>query len=330
MSNSYVSAISVVDLARELKRHGIISLNDVGNLNRQLIEEVSLLESNEDISHLAETRYPESWLLYLWRCANENVKKPDIGITIGTTISPEAHGLMAHWMLHSDTLESALLTYIEQIHLVNESEQWEVKTKNNKIELIFSYPEEKNYPVCAIERSLISIKSMGEYLCGHPIHLDRVELAFSEPSYAEHMQKRFGCELIFECKQNILVLDENILQRRLPRRSTYLQTIIKKRADRLGLQDNSNSIARKIRKLLTENLEKYAQVERVADELHMSRSTLYRKLKKENTSFSQLLDKERQRVYFRNSSLPANKVYELLGFHDVSAYYKAFKRWQSK
>jgi len=61
--------------------------------------------------------------------------------------------------------------------------------------------------------------------------------------------------------------------------------------------------------------------------LHMSRTTLYRKLRNEETSFSTLLDEERQRLLVSHHHDSIAKTCDLLGFKDPSAYYKARKRW---
>jgi len=328
MSESYVSAISVVDLARELKRHNFIDQSHIFELYPRLSEDVCALESGKDISALVEKRYPESWLLQLWRYAEKNAEKPEIGILIGATISPEAHGLLTNWMLHSNTLEEALKTYQSKVGLVNASEHWDIDIREKGLTLTLSFTAGKNYPRCAIERSMVSMHAMGEYLCDRKISLQQVTFTFDKPSYYEQLQQQFQCPMYFSEASNHLVFDADILQWQLPRRNSYLKSMIETRTNELGFLTDADLLQHKVRKLLSSNIALYSQAHKLANALHMSRSTLYRKLKKEGTSFSELLNEQRQRIYRKHRTSAATKLVELLGFHDISAYYKASKRWK--
>lgn len=329
MPQADVSALSVIDLAKELKRYNIVDTSVLTRIHHQLPHYVHQLESGEDISTLAELRYPESWLLQLWNYADHNTSVPDIGIKIGSTITREAHGLLAQWMLHSDTLEMALLTYLNNLSLVNACEQWKMETKDDKVELVLSFPVEKHYPRCAIERSLVSIPSMGAYLCGRKIPLESVTFTFPKPTYQNTIKMQLGCPVSFSEKQNKLVFNSEILQWPLPRRSPYVRNIIEHRSKKLEIQNQQDTLSNKIRNLWQDSIEPYSEIDKVAQKLHMSRSTLYRKLKTENTSFRKLLENERQKMIQNQPNLSAHKACELLGFNDISAYYKACKRWKS-
>ena len=231
-------------------------------------------------------------------------------------------------MLHSNTLEDALKTYQSKVGLVNASEHWDIEIKDGSLTLTLSFTAGKNYPRCAIERSLVSMHAMGEYLCNQKISLQQAVFTFDKPSYYAQLQQQFQCPMYFSQPGNYLVFDADILQWQLPRRNSYLKSMIETRTNELGLLTDVDLLKNKVRKLLNSNIALYSQAENLANALHMSRSTLYRKLKKEDTGFSELLDEERQRVFRKNRTLATTKLAELLGFHDISAYYKASKRWK--
>ena len=70
-----------------------------------------------------------------------------------------------------------------------------------------------------------------------------------------------------------------------------------------------------------------SNIESALGSLHMSRATLYRKLKDEGTTFSQLvkqsrLDKLRD---LKEVKLSSETRAEQLGFSDVSSYYRFIK-----
>lgn len=94
------------------------------------------------------------------------------------------------------------------------------------------------------------------------------------------------------------------------------------------------TFSRQVRPLIARQLEKgRVKVEHVAEELNMSRHTLYKKLKEENLTFAALLEdvrREQALTYLRDRNRSVSEVAELLGFSELSAFSRAFKRWMGK
>lgn len=94
------------------------------------------------------------------------------------------------------------------------------------------------------------------------------------------------------------------------------------------------SFSLRVRPLIAAQLARgRVRVEAVAEQLHMSRHTLYRKLKDENQTFLGLLDdvrREQALTYLQDARRPLVEVADLLGFSELSAFSRAFKRWMGK
>jgi AraC-like DNA-binding protein len=74
-------------------------------------------------------------------------------------------------------------------------------------------------------------------------------------------------------------------------------------------------------------------VEDVARSLRMSKRTLARRLSDEGLNFTEILQQLRRDLavrYLDDRKLHVSKIAWLLGFHDVSAFTHAFKRWTGK
>jgi AraC-like DNA-binding protein len=72
------------------------------------------------------------------------------------------------------------------------------------------------------------------------------------------------------------------------------------------------------------------RIEAVARELGCSRQTLYRRLKAENTTFEQVVERLRRRLalrLLREKDASVKEVAYRLGFSDPAAFSRAFKRW---
>ena len=68
----------------------------------------------------------------------------------------------------------------------------------------------------------------------------------------------------------------------------------------------------------------------VCDRLHVSRTTLLRRLRAEGTSFQQLLEETRRTLamrYLTKSDLTNQQIAHLVGYVDPNAFQRAFKRW---
>jgi AraC-like DNA-binding protein len=76
-----------------------------------------------------------------------------------------------------------------------------------------------------------------------------------------------------------------------------------------------------------------ANIEYVAGKLNMSRSTLYRHLADRGLTFKQIVEdikKSDAMRYIKNTSLNLDEISDRLGYANMSAFNRAFKRWYNK
>lgn len=96
----------------------------------------------------------------------------------------------------------------------------------------------------------------------------------------------------------------------------------------------SAGFSQKVQDLINIHLESgCARAAVIASQLNMSRQTLYQRLKRENQSFAALLDRarrERALAYLQNPDHTLTDVAQRLGFSELSAFSRAFKRWMGQ
>jgi AraC-like DNA-binding protein len=101
-------------------------------------------------------------------------------------------------------------------------------------------------------------------------------------------------------------------------------------ADYLARLDSSG-IKAKVRSKLMEMLPAGTANEyKLANTLGLSPRSLQRKLKDEQTSYSELLEETRRQLgkqYLSDSRLSINEITYLLGFSEPASFSRAFKRW---
>lgn len=90
-------------------------------------------------------------------------------------------------------------------------------------------------------------------------------------------------------------------------------------------------MAAKIRKRLRAlPLQSWPDFDTLAEELHLSISTLHRRLDEEGQSYQSIKDELRRDFaidYLCHSSKSVAEIAEILGFAEPSSFHRAFKKW---
>jgi AraC-like DNA-binding protein len=159
-----------------------------------------------------------------------------------------------------------------------------------------------------------------------------IRFTHSEPSYRTEYDRVFGVPLFFDSDMNALLIDEAILNMKLPRTNPYLAEVLSDRAEELLKNlENSKSIRGRVESLLLPILHTGdASIDKIAARLALSRQTLFRKLKTEGVTFEQVLDDLRHKLalhYLIGKKLPVKEAAYLVGFSEPAAFSRAFKRW---
>jgi AraC-like DNA-binding protein len=159
-----------------------------------------------------------------------------------------------------------------------------------------------------------------------------IRFTHAEPSYRAEYDRIFDVPLFFGSHMNALLVDEAILNLKLPRTNPYLSEILSARAEELlrNLQ-SSKTIRGRVENLLIPILHTGdASVDTIANKLSLSRQTLFRRLKAEGVTFARVLDELRHKLalhYLNGKNASVNETAYLLGFSEPAAFSRAFKRW---
>ncbi|BEH15833.1 MULTISPECIES: helix-turn-helix domain-containing protein [Marinobacter] len=99
----------------------------------------------------------------------------------------------------------------------------------------------------------------------------------------------------------------------------------------LGPEVSKRSLSNRVSVLIRLQLARgKVGVETVAGQLNMSRYTLHKKLRQEGLTFASLLEQVRREqaiTYMKDKTKPLVEIAEQLGFSELSAFSRAFKRW---
>lgn len=324
---TYVSAVAVLDLHDLLLAMGVATPAQMhaAGLNRD-----ALIDSSSTALPMQEQRLDESFLLALWRLAASNPQVPHIGLVVGQTFNPATRGMLASWLFQCTQAGEALDVFQKHIALMNPSESWAVSVTEDNLSLELAFAPNKHYPQAAIERSMSALLRWSQELTGEPVVPNACEFAFAQPAYHDLYVEIFGTNLRFDGERNCLHLPRAFLRRPIHSANSYLKQVIEERALRTFQQlQVKGELLGRVRQLIQENLQSGVSIEQACQALHVSRPTLYRRLKQEGTSFTELVTSVRKDLAYKQirQGLAVAAVSEGLGFKDVSTFHRAFKRW---
>lgn len=169
------------------------------------------------------------------------------------------------------------------------------------------------------------------WLAGGQLPAVRFDFAFQSPAYASSYGKVFPAPLHFGCAQSAFWFDAAQWHKPVRRdegamraflADAQAQVIVPRRGDDL--------CSARVRGHLQHTQPAWPDLAATADALHMSTSTLQRRLANEGTSFQSLKDELRRDtaiVRLIASTAPLATLAFELGFADSAAFQRAFKVW---
>lgn len=161
-----------------------------------------------------------------------------------------------------------------------------------------------------------------------------VQVTHDKPVYSAEYERILRVPVSFGCDRNALSIDEAWTPKGFVPPSRYVTEVLRERAEQL-LQslEGAATVRGRVESAIAPLLHTgRVGADAVAKALGLSRKTLYRKLKEEETSFAAVLDDVRRRSalhHLNGRGASVNETAYLVGFSDASAFSRAFKRWTS-
>jgi AraC-like DNA-binding protein len=164
--------------------------------------------------------------------------------------------------------------------------------------------------------------------------LTEVRFRHQAPSYRERCEEVFGCPVRFEQSENALCFARAELSAVNP----YANDFERERAEALAEQALRELRSRRagesvMTRLGAEHSWKSIDVRRIAQHAELELEPLRRKLARQGTTLTTLLDQTRFRLAREalcSSDETVREVSERLGFSEPSAFVRAFRRWEGR
>lgn len=183
-----------------------------------------------------------------------------------------------------------------------------------------------------VQRDMLGALVVVRELLGSTLRLLKVELRQMAPADVSPFISAFGQMPHFGAAHNRLGFDAALLDNPLPRANPQLVSACEQQCQTLLARHQwHQGLAGRVRQLLLQSPGQIADMEQVAELLHLSSRTLRRRLIDEGTRFRALQDEVRQALaeeLLDARGLSLEEIAERLGYGELSNFIHAFKRWK--
>jgi len=160
-----------------------------------------------------------------------------------------------------------------------------------------------------------------------------VKFKHSPPtSMASHTQA-FGCEVLFNQKENVLIYKTKDLETKTAKSDKHINRFLVDRVQEVtaGIESSILKFTNDVEQLIMEALPSgIPSVVHIAEQMGMSNRTLTRRLAEEGVTFRDIIRKTQVEIakdLLVNSNRSIGEIAFETGFSEQSAFNRAFKRW---
>lgn len=190
------------------------------------------------------------------------------------------------------------------------------------------------YQTVAVASSLVVWHAFCGWLVGHALEATKISISLPSigEAYRDSIESVTGCDVEFECAHNRLTFPIECLDYRVVQNQDSLHSFLDMAVYQLSLVERQpGSITETIKQLIGQDVKDgMPSFGDIAERLHLSESSLRRKLLKEQTSFQSIKDQIRCDLalkYLSHSDVKINDVAEQLGFTEPSSFVRSFRNW---
>jgi len=276
---------------------------------------------------------PSSDFARLLEAAATATRDDCFGLHFAEHYQPKNIGPLVYVVLNSPTFAAGMENVGRYIHVHNEAahttctvEGDRVYVRHHLADLSIEVPRQHNEYSLAVGLNTVRLMAGSNWAPAE------VQFAHQAPADPSEQLRVFRAPVSFACPTNALVIEREFFERPVPAADKRLYPILRRYLERV-LKDmpREDSLVAAVRRTIGETMrDGDPTLARVAEKVSTSPRTLQRQLRDHGADFKRLVDDTRHRFslnYLRDPKHALTEIAYLLGYSEVSAFNRAFKRW---
>ena len=276
-------------------------------------------------------RVPAPAFVALVERARALTGEPGLGVYFGLQMRASWHGYLGLAVMTAENVGQALELSQQFLPTQTRALAFELEVAEETASLVIREPYDLGPARDAILLALVvGIWKLSSALTGQTLG-GRAEVAFAEPGYMARLRHVVPPHLSFGAPENRLSFDARLLQTPFTSADPAALQLTREQCEReleaLGFE---GPFRERVRALVMRPRGGVRTLEEVCAELQTSARTLKRRLAEAETSYSEILDGEREiqaTALLKTTALSMDAIAERLGYSDVANFTRAYRRW---
>ncbi|HVV88176.1 MAG TPA: AraC family transcriptional regulator [Kofleriaceae bacterium] len=274
--------------------------------------------------------------LGLWAHAARLTGDRDFGLHLAEWLlgfPPEQFDVLAFAARSSDTLRDNYRRVARYLTVIHDGIYLSLEEEGDVARLVHGHRVEPAVPPRhPIEGQLALALLQGRRAIGESFAPRVVRFVHPRPADQREHQRIFRAPVEHGAPRNVVVFDRALLDRRQHHADRKLAAMVDRQLEALLAKvPDHQRVVPAVRSAMVDALPHgEPAIAAIARKLHMSPRSLQRRLRDEGTSFAASLSAVRHELalrYLHDRRIAIAEVGFLLGFVDVSSFYRAFRRW---
>lgn len=275
------------------------------------------------LKHKANTRF--------WQVAEEVTGDQSIGLHVAEHIPLYRGQVLEYLFLSSQTFGDGLTRALNYQRLLSDVAQTYLSVEGDRASLVFDTALGDQVDHHFIECIMFGVIRFFRSITDDAFQPIEIQLIFDEPANKAEYERVFSSPVLFKKTKNAITFPSDILNFQSQHAEPELIDLHEEVAEAHVAKIEKQDLIYQIRQILSEHLDKKeVNLELVAEALQLSPRNLRAQLAALGTNFNQVLSEYRTLLAKRlleRTREPIDEICYLLGFSEISAFYRAFKRW---
>ncbi len=257
---------------------------------------------------------------------------PALGLRMGETASVAALRVIGYLFMNCRTIEQAVEVFRRYHHIISDCSDPVLTKDGARATLVYDFP--RGSAACNRARAefgLTLILRIGQDLLGRELVPLELRFEHPEPGYLDAYRRVFrNAPLVFDAGETAIVMPTAVLEEEHAHSDDSIYHLLSEQADRMLAGLRETGFGDRVRRLIEEQYHGIRpDMETIAGRFHISARSLRRRLREENTTYSEVADEAVFAIAARRLRDPDLSVQELaydLGYSEPSAFHRAFRR----
>jgi AraC-like DNA-binding protein len=279
-----------------------------------------------------ETRIPRTFAMELLEEAQVLTKNPMLGLHAAAQFEPGDLEVLEYAARSRPTLGEAMECVARYARLLDDATEFSIERRGDRAYWHFRVAPGEPQPIAVndfIVATALEFSRRNSATYERPIE---VHVLHERTAYASEYEKVLEAPVVFGAPNNAVVTNISRLEAKMLHANPNIAAAFEKHARQLldGLSRTRGITGRVRQEVMTQLQSGAVSMSETGARLAMSVATLRRRLEEEGATFSGIVDDVRKglsKQYLRDQALSVTEIAFLLGFSNVTAFGRAFKRW---